>query len=88
MKAVTAVIIALRDMPAEHHIDQTSNWRELQWQRHDQPALGKPLFNWNAKDRYIELQNWVIEEINILETKAYELPGEEKAPMIKKFLDG
>ena len=39
------------------------------------------------QDRYVELMNFKIEVLNILETKAYELSEEKKVPVIKIFLD-
>ena len=46
----------------------------------------KLTFNWGAQDRYIELMNCEVEVSNNLETKAYELSEEEKAPVIKNCL--
>ena len=49
-------------------------------------ALKKPLFNWNAQDRYVKLLDFEMVVTNILKTKAYELPDEEKLPVIKTWL--
>ena len=39
---------------------------------------------WDTQDRYIELMNFEMEVLNILETKAYELSEEES--LTDKFL--
>ena len=57
--------------------------RKPQRPRHRGPGLVKPAFNWGAQDRYIDLMNSEMEVSNILETKAYELSEEEKAPVIR-----
>ena len=46
----------------------------------------KKLYNWNAQERYVELLNFEMKVMNILETKAYLLINEEKVPVIKIWL--
>ena len=46
----------------------------------------KPVFNWDAQDRYVKLVNFEMEVTNILESKAYEL-SRTKVPLIKNWLD-
>ena len=48
--------------------------------------MRKAFFNWNAQHRYVELLNFKMELINILETKAYEFTDEEKVSVIKNWL--
>ena len=49
-------------------------------------ALEKHSFSWNVWDRYVELLNFEMEVMNILEKKAYEITDEDKVPAIKNFL--
>ena len=60
--------------------------REPQRQRHGEPALKHPSFNWTAQDRYSEVCNIEMKVMNFLETKAYELTDEEKAHIIMNWL--
>ena len=54
--------------------------------RHSGPILIKPMFNWEAHDRYVELMNFYIEVLNILEIKVCKLLEEEKVPVMKDWL--
>ena len=79
-------MMALRDVAAGPKLALTASPREAQRKRHVGPALEKPLFNWIAQDRYVELLNCEKKVTNILETKVYELTDEEKVPVIKNHL--
>ena len=37
------------------------------------------MFNWGAYDSYVELMNFEVEVMKILDTKVYELSEEEKS---------
>ena len=86
VKAVTAVMVALRDTDAgPRTATNTASLRELPRQRHGTPALEKPSFNWNTHDRYIELLNFEKEVMNILEAKHMKLI-KKKTPVITNWL--
>ena len=53
--------------------------------RHSESILITLAFNWDMQDRYVELVNFEMEDLNILETIAYKL-SKEKVPKIKKWL--
>ena len=55
----------------------TPNHQETHRQRYGGPVLEKPKFNWDVQDRYVKLLNFELEVTNILETRAYEISGEE-----------
>ena len=83
VQAVKAVVMALREADAGTQLANTAVPRESQRKRHDRLALEKPLFNWNAQDRYVDILNFEVKVKNILEIKAYKLSEEEKVPTIK-----
>ena len=84
IKAVTAVMMTLRDVEAGPWPTTAAIHSKPQRQRHSGPVLEKLASNWGTQDRYAELMNFKMEVSNILETKAYELSEEEKAPLIEK----
>ena len=86
VQATTVVMMALRGPDVGLHLAPVSNLSKPQWQRHGDLALEKPLFNWNVQDRYVELMNFEMKVMNILETKAYELTDKERVPVIKRLL--
>ena len=86
MQAVTAVMMALRDTDETSCPATTATLTEPQRQKHGRQALERPLFNWNAQDRFIELLNIELEVMNILERNTYDLTDEEKVPVIKSWL--
>ena len=85
IQVTTAVMMAFRNMDAGTQPTTTANYRELQRQMCSRPIVEKPLFNWDAKDRYVELVTFDMEVMSILQTRAYELTDEEKVPVIKKL---
>ena len=86
IQAMMAVMMVLGDADFEPWLAPPASLRGPQRQRYDRPTLEKPSFNWNAQDKYIELLNFEMEVMNILEIKAYELTDEEKVPVIKNWL--
>ena len=48
------------------------NQWENQRQRNGGLVLGKPIFNWDMTNRYVQLLNFHLDVTNILETRAYE----------------
>ena len=86
IQTATTVIIAFRDADAGLQPTTTAIHKQPQRQSHGRLMLEKPLFNWDAKDRYAELINVKMEVTNILETKAYELNDEEKVILIKNWI--
>ena len=52
------------------------------------PYWKKPSFNCDAQERYVEVMNFEIEIMNILETRAYELVDEEKVLELKMGKSG
>ena len=84
IKVATAVMMGLKDADVGPWPAAAAGPRELQ--RHDRPALERPSLNWNAQDMYTELLNSEVEVMNILQTRTYELTGEENAPIIKNWL--
>ena len=71
--AATLVLITFRDTEKGSLLARTLNQQEIQRQRHGGPILGKPKFNWDVQDRYVELLDFELEVTNILETTAYHI---------------
>ena len=58
----------------------TSSTRDVHKQKHHRPVQEELSFNWNAPNKYVQLHNFEIEVINILQTKTCVLIEEEKSP--------
>ena len=87
IQAVTAVMMVLRDADVRPRTaSNTASPRKLLRHWHGGPALKKPSFNLNAQDSCIELPNFEMEVMNILDTKTYEFTDEEKVLVIKRWL--
>ena len=86
IQTATAVMMAFGDTNTRPQTTPTVSHKELQRQGHGGPVLEKPLFNWDAQDRYNELINFEMEVTDILEMRTYELTGAEKVPVIKDWL--
>ena len=70
IQVATTVVMVLRDADEGPRSGaSTPSLREEQRQRDGGPALKQPSFNWNVTDKYVELQNFVMEVKDILETK-------------------
>ena len=67
------VRMALRDTEAGSQLTTVMSHRKPQRRRPSGPILGKLVLNWGIQDRYIELMNFEVEVLNILEIEAYEL---------------
>ena len=50
--------------------------------------LQKLRFNWDVPDRYVELLNFQLDVMNILETRKYKRNDGERKPVIKNWLGG
>ena len=48
--------------------------------------LSQPVFDWKAPDRYMELLNFEMEVVNVLQGKACDHNNEEKVSIIKNWL--
>ena len=72
MHVAAAVIKVLKDADVGPQPSNIASLREPQRQGYSRPALEKPSFNWNFKDRYINSLNFEMEVMKILETKTYE----------------
>ena len=79
VQAPTPVMVTFRD---SHNAKQWINQR----QRNGGLVLEKLRFNWDMPDRYVELLNFQLEVMNILETRAYEINNEERMPVIRDWL--
>ena len=73
IQVATVVMMTLRGVAAGPYLAQAANLREPQQQRHGRLALIKPSFDWNVQDRYIELLNFKVEIMSIVEMKTYGL---------------
>ena len=62
-------MMVLRDTVAGPWQTTMASHKEPQRQRYSGPILINLAFNWDAQDRYIELKNFELEVLNILETK-------------------
>ena len=82
VQAATVVMIVFRDTETGPQRATAPNQQERQRKRHRGPILERP----NSTGRCIQvcqLLTFEVEVTNILETKAYEICGEEKGPVIK-----
>ena len=61
IQAATAVMMTMRGPDVGPLLVPSANLREPQWWRHGRPALEKPLFNWNAQDKYMEFVKFEME---------------------------
>ena len=76
--------MALRKADAEPRSDtSTASLKEVHQQEHGRWALKQPSFNWNVRDKEVELINFEMEVTNILQTKTYDLTEEENVPIMK-----
>ena len=62
------------------------NQWENQMKRNGGLLLEKPRFNWDLSNRYVELLNFLLEVINILETRILEINKEERILVTKNWL--
>ena len=85
IKAAKLAVRAMReaDPPVEPHTR-----RSIPEEKHrpkTRPMLSKPVFNWKAPDRYVELLHFAVEVTNMLQAKVYELNEEERVVIIKNW---
>ena len=73
IQAAMVVMMVLRDTEAGPQTTNVVSHRKPHSYRHSGPVLAKPTFNWGVKDRYIEIRNFEIEVLNVLETIACKL---------------
>ena len=59
---------------------------ENQRKRNGGLLLEKPRFNWDLSDRYVELLNFLLEVLNILETRTLEINKKERLLVTKNWL--
>ena len=65
--------MALRDAHAEPTSDVSmASVGETHRHRYGRQALRQPSFDWKAPDKYVELLNFEIEVVNILQTRTYD----------------
>ena len=50
------------------------------------PSPRQPVFNWTAKDKYLELENFKMEVTEIFPTNVYDISETENATMIQNGL--
>ena len=72
IQAATVAVTMLRADAGAASGASMANEREAYKQRHGQPPLRQPSFDWNAPDKHVELLSFEVEVINILYTKMYE----------------
>ena len=78
------VIMAFRDTDTGPQPSITPNQHENYRQRNGGLVLEELGFNWDAPHGYVELLNFQLDMMNILETRAYGINEEERIPVIKK----
>ena len=85
IQATTVAEMALKEAD-RRHVTGTSlaNAGDVYRPRHGRSALRQPPFEKEkALNKYVELLNFEMKVMNILETKAYGLNDEDKVPIIK-----
>ena len=78
MQTATVVMMAFIDTETGPWPAKMPNQSENQRQRNRGLVLEKHKFILDAPDRYIELLNFQLEVINILETRVFEINDEER----------
>ena len=73
IQAAKALLMVLTDVEVGPQPTTVTSFREPQRQWQGRPIPVKPTFNSDTQDRYVELMNFEMEVMNILESKAYEL---------------
>ena len=73
VQAATVVMVAFRDTETGPQLATTRNQQETQRQQNGGLVLEKLRFNWNIPDRYVELLNFQLEVMNLLETRAHKI---------------
>ena len=86
MQGATVVVMTFRENETGPQPTTIRNQWENQRQRNEGLVLEKSRFNRNALDRYVELLNFQLEVMNILESRVYEINDEERRPVIKNWL--
>ena len=84
--SVQAVMIISRDSDTALWKATMLNQCENHRQRNEGLELEKLRFNRDEPDRYVELLNFQLEVMNILETRAHKINDEERIPAIKNWL--
>ena len=82
VQEAATVMMVFRDTDTGFLLASTPNQHKNQRQRHGGLVLEKLRFNLGIPDRYVELLNFQLEVINILETRAYEVNDKEWIPFI------
>ena len=73
------------DPPSELHT-RRSIQEEHHRPRKARPVMSHPASNWKVPDRYVELLNFEMELVNVLQAEAYELSGEGKVLIIENWV--
>ena len=86
IQAATAAMMVNREVDAGPiSYANIASTGEVCRQKYGGPALKQLSFNWNAPDKYVELQSFKMEDTNILQTNMYILTEEDDFPIIKNW---